>query len=283
MSLIAGIISRKSDLAPPTAVCESLRRNISREVRDKPVVFKDARSYFVKVDIGAFGEPAERVDENGSLTLLTGEPLLDNNSSAEWQSRERDTAVIHEAIVCDDHPSVLRAANGVFSVIHYRPDTGKLLLAADKLGLRPLYFWINDGFAIFASALRILEGLELITKRMDVQAVTEIVGLGYALGERTPYTDIALLRAGEVVTITANDVVRQKYWRWDEIELTNLAEDEVLPELYRSFNSAVGKRLRGDGATAAYLSGGLDSRCIVAALRDKGAQVHTFNFARPNT
>ena len=142
-----------------------------------------------------------------------------------------------------------------------------------------MYFWINDEYAVFASALRILEDVDLIPKRLNVRAVTEIVGLGYALGERTPYADICMVRAAEVITIGEQEVSRQKYWHWDEIEPSTASEDELLAELYSRFNKAVARRLRNDRATAAYLSGGLDSRCIVAALRDKNAQVHTFNFA----
>lgn len=282
MTLIAGIVSRKLDQSLPSAVRDSLRHSISRGPRDDIKVFEDQRSFFVKVDIGAFGERAEKIDEDGTLTLLAGEPLLDFDADEQWRRRETDTALIHDGCAGSDH-SILRCANGVFSAIHYHPPTGKLLLMTDKLGLRPLYFWINDRYAVFASALRILENLDVIPKVMDVRAVTEMVGLGYSLGERTPYADISMLRGGEIITLTRNDVLRQKYWRWDAIELSTKSESELLTELYRRFNNAVARRIRSDRVTAAYLSGGLDSRCIVAALRVSGARVHTFNFARPNT
>ncbi len=282
MTLIAGIISRNSNRLLPVSVCDSLQRTISRDPRDEVSVFQDERSYFIKVDIGAFGEPAEKIDENGAITLVTGEPLLDGDSNETWQSREKDTALIHDGFARHD-PDILQRANGVFSAVHYQPSTGKLNLIADKLGLRPLYFWISDEYAVFASALRILEDLDLIPKKVDVRAVTEIVGLGYPLGERTPYADICMVRAAEVVTITENETSRQKYWRWDEIEVSTASEDELLAELYNSFNRAVARRVRNDTTTAAYLSGGLDSRCIVAGLREKGVRVHTFNFARPHT
>lgn len=282
MTLIAGIISRKIDQPVPAAVCEKLRQSITRNVEDQVRVFEDRRSFFVKADIGAFGDPAEKIDENGAITLLTGEPLLDTDSSKKWQSREKDTALIHESFVCSDL-SILRSANGVFSAVHYLPSEGKLSLIADKLGLRPLYFWINDDYTVFASALRILEDLDLIPKKVDVQAVTEIVGLGYPLGERTPYADIRMVRAAEVVTVTDNEISHQKYWRWDEIKPSAASEEELLAELHYRFDNAVTRRIRNDTATAAYLSGGLDSRCIVASLRDKNIRVHTFNFARPHT
>lgn len=282
MTLIAGIISRKRDLTVSRSVCDVLRKTISRDPADEITVFDDKRSYFVKLDISAFSEQSHKIGQNAALTLLTGEPLLDSEGHEKWHSREKDLVSIHEKLSDRDF-NILRNANGAFSAVHYDPAMGKVDLIADKLGLRPLYFWIGDDYLIFASALRILEQIKEIPKAMDVRAVTQMVGLGYALGERTPYSDIHMLRGGEVVTVTEKEVSRQKYWRWDEIQLLDTSEDKLLGELYGRFNQAISRRIRTDKTTAAYLSGGLDSRCIVAALRDKNVRVHTFNFARPHT
>jgi hypothetical protein len=58
---------------------------------------------------------------------------------------------------------------------------------------------------------------------------------------------------------------------------------EARKEAFRLFRRAARRRLQRDRTTLAYLSGGLDSRCVVAALRAEGAQVHSFNFSLPNT
>ena len=69
-----------------------------------------------------------------------------------------------------------------FCAANYQPDSATLYLIADKLGIRPLYYWANEDYFAFASALRILENLPLITRRIDLQAVTEMVALGAPLG-----------------------------------------------------------------------------------------------------
>jgi len=282
MTLIAGIISCDPRVPVPESVCETLRRSVSRNAVDKPLVFQDKQSFFAKLEIGAFGEAAVLIDGNKALTLVAGEPLLGPGHEGSRRGRDADTASIHEALVAGDL-SVLRNANGVFSAIHYDPATGELSLIADKLGIRPLYYYVSDEFVTFASALRILEEIDEVPKVMDVRAVTEIVGLGYPLADRTPYADIKLLRAGEIVRISEKNVSHEKYWRWDEIGGAGVSEEELLPELFRRFETAVARRVGDDSATAAYLSGGLDSRCMVAALRDRGVVAHTFNFARPAT
>jgi asparagine synthase (glutamine-hydrolysing) len=264
----------------PEAVCEALRRSISRNVDDEPRVFHDERSSFVTLDIGAFTGPAVVIDEHGALTLVTGEPLLGDGGTC--QSRQADAETIRTAFRRGDL-KVLAQANGVFNAVCYDAAAGVLCFAADKLGLRPLYYYVADEFVIFASAVRVLEEIDEVPKVMDIRAVTEMAGLGYALADRTPYIGIRLLRAGEILKITDATVTSEGYWRWDWIEQSNRPEEELLTELYGRFDLAVARRVGNDSSTAAYLSGGLDSRCIVAALRKRGVGVHTFNFARPNT
>jgi hypothetical protein len=282
MTLIAGIISRQQNQTLSDSACDALKRLISRKQSDEVSVFRDERSCLLKVDVGAYGEPGLKVDDDGALTLLAGEPLLDLDGESAWQSREKDVALIHEGCRRGNW-NTLKTAQGVFCAAHYQPSTGALTLIADKLGLRPVYYWTDESHVVFASAIRILEGFSGIPKKMDVRAVTEIVGLGLPLGSRTPYANIFTLKAAEIVSITGQNISRSHYWRWDDISASTEPEEKLLPELYSRFENAVARRNRRDRTTIAYLSGGLDSRCVVAALHSEQTRVHTFNFARPQT
>jgi asparagine synthase (glutamine-hydrolysing) len=287
MTLIAGIISRRDQPLPETA-CANLAQSISRNANDEVIVFRDRSSYFVKVDIGAFGSAGFYVDADGVQSFLTGEPLLapgddsSATSATSHRSRLQDLTTLHDQLLRNNWDA-LRGADGTFSIAQYQPQTNALVLAADKLGIRPLYYWLNDDLIVFASALRILEECPPAPKKMDLRAVTEMVGLDMPLADRTPYAGISLLKAGEVVQITNANTSRHYYWRWDEIEVSRESEESRLATVYDCFQSAVKHRLGSDKSTAAYLSGGLDSRCIVTALRDHSVRVHTVNFARPGT
>jgi hypothetical protein len=281
MTLIAGILSRNGHPIPNPA-CESLRQSISRCSGDEVKVFKDDRSYLVKVDIGTFREPGLFTDSDGALSLLAGEPLLTLGTDPPWQSRLLDLELIHKGFRRGDH-EILQRTEGTFCAVNYQPDCATLYLIADKLGLRPLYYWADENYFAFASALRILEDLPLITKKIDLRAVTEIVSLGAPLGRRTPYADISVLKSAEILQVTNGSISHHCYWRWDEIETSASPEESHLKEVYQRFQSAVARRLRDDRRTVAYLSGGLDSRCVVGTLIDQGVGVHTFNFARPGT
>lgn len=275
MTLFAGIFSRQSSQPLPVALCDELRRALSRHPSDEPRTFVDGRCFLAHLDIGAFGADSLQIDESGAVTMLAGEPLLDEQGA-------QDLSLLHDDLKREDW-QLLRRARGVYAAAHYAAQAGKLFLIADKLGLRPLYFWADEQFVIFATALRVLESLSLVPKEMDLRAVTEMTALGAPLGSRTPYAGISLLKAGEVVEIEARNITRHCYWRWDEIEPARDTEEELLRAAHDSFMRAVARRSGADKTTVAYLSGGLDSRCTVAALLEQGARVHTFNFALPGT
>ena len=282
MTLIAGIISRNSNHPVPVSVCDTLKRLISRNPSDEVDVFQTTSGFFVKTDIGAYGKPGFKTDDSGALTLVAGEPLISFDVEGARRSREEDLELIHRECASGNR-DIFKKAEGTFCAAHYQPVSGTLTLIADKLCLRPLYYWFNEEYVIFASALRILEGIDEIPKTMDLRAVTEIAALGYPLGDRTPYSDIFLLEAAETVTFDGRHISRQHYWNWDEIEISSDSEEDLLAALYRSFTDAVARRIGSDRTTVAYLSGGLDSRCVAAALHTRNVRVHTFNFARPNT
>jgi len=263
-------------------MCDTLRANISRHPNDQVKEYRAQRCYIASIDIGAYGESGFRISSHGTLALLTGEPLLKLDASNSWQTRTQDLEALHQSWDNNDW-SLLRRATGVFSAVYYAPADATLRLISDKLCIRPLYYWISDQFVVFASALRTLTSVEQIPKVMDVRAVTEIVSLGLPLGTRTGYAHIGLMRAAEVLEISERKIGREQYWRWDAIRQSRHNETQLLKEVHEGFTQAIAKRARADRSTVSFLSGGLDSRCIVATLRERQNEVHTFNFARTGT
>jgi asparagine synthase (glutamine-hydrolysing) len=280
MTLIAGILKRRKGVKVSPSDCEELRNAISRKRDDAVTIFEDESIFMAKVDVGAYGHPAFKVSPRGSVSMLAGEPLMSRDASRVEKGRDADLGLLHQ---CWDQGNwtVLSKTNGVFCAAHYVPTSSALTLIADKLGIRPLYYWIDGEQVVFASALRILEALSFLPKSIDLRGVTEMVGLGYALEKRTPYAGVKLLAAGEFLTFSGASVSSQRYWNWDSASIQDSSEEERMELLHQHFKNAVEERLRGDVVTVSFLSGGLDSRCIVAALREQGTTVYTFNFGFP--
>lgn len=277
MSIVAGILNRRPDTRPSIAVSDNLQRAVSRHLGEDVTVFRDRNVALFKVDVGAFGEPGFHSELGGSVTMLAGEPLLEIAPDVPPEGRYRDLQRLHDAFDREQWDLFSRT-RGTYCAVHWEPATATLSLIADRLGLRPIYYWIGPDHVIFASALRILETVAEVPKVMDLVAVTEIAALGYPVGNRTPFAGISGLKAGEILRFTHDRARSLRYWRWDSIKSSIQPERTQLENAYDQFRRAVRLRLAGDTAVFASLSGGLDSRCVVAALRSESVEVHSLNF-----
>ncbi|MGH8611486.1 MAG: asparagine synthase-related protein [Gammaproteobacteria bacterium] len=281
MTVLAGVFSRDPHRPVDPQICNELHRLVSRHPDDKRAVFEDGNTYLVKVDIGAYGRPGFHISDRGSASMLAGEPLFVQGDRG-GQERDQDLQALHQALDRGDL-SILATARGIFCAVHYHPERRKLTLIVDKLGLRALYYFVDRRCVIFSTALRILESLDALPKQMDLRAVTELSVFSYPLADRTPYADILLMRQAEVLQFDATKLERYQYWRWDCVAPSDKSEQALLQKAYESFSAAVGCRLRQDTTAFAFLSGGLDSRCVTAALRERNTTVYTVNFAPPAT
>lgn len=276
MTIFCGAYALDPGTELPQALLDDLRTHVSRFPSDRPQVFGNGRAFVASVDIGAF-EGSGSLDGKDGFALVAGEPLLSGSNVGDGR-RDADLARISSSLRSDTPHAALRQAAGTFCGVDYDAASHTMMVFVDKCGVRPVYVWAGPRFVVFASALRILEAVAAVPKEFDMRGVTEIAALGYALGERTPFRNIAMLRAGEAVRLAGGRVQREQYWRWDG-PLDEIDYDAATRRAYDAFLAAIVRRQRSTGVAAAFLSGGLDSRVIVGGLAALGNQVHTVNYA----
>jgi asparagine synthase (glutamine-hydrolysing) len=276
MTLLAGVYARRAGDSLPDSLCDETAQAVSRHPDEELERFRDERFFIVKADVGAFGEKAFRTDQR-AVSVMVGEPLLAHDRRVR-RSRGIDLDELHDAFSRADSQPLTRA-RGVFAAAHYQRQSGTLTLVTDKLGVRPIYYWLGERYVIFASAMRILEEISEIPKVMDVRAVTEENALGYAVADRTPLASVRLIEPAEILRIDGESSSRRQYWRWDAVKVSDRSTNELVQDAYSRFTEAVALRSGEDSTTVAFLSGGLDSRAIVMALHGRGLHVHSFNFS----
>lgn len=278
MTIFTGAICLRRNDALPDALLEVLRSNVSRLPGNEQVEASVPGFFVTKVDIGAFGAPAFERDAHGNVTLFAGEPLVRDGEGDPGWNRARDVAVLHPLLAAGD-VDALRRCRGTFCGLHFSANDGALSLFVDQLGVRPLYLWIGPRFAVFSTALRVLEALPMVPKVFDVRGVAEISTFGFALSDRTAYLGIHMLKAGQLIRIHNGQVQRRFYARWDGKLDTTTPYDQTVDKAYDSFIKAVKRRHRNSAVATAFLSGGLDSRVIVGGLHANGSDIHTVNYA----
>lgn len=281
MTILAGVISRHPWAKISDSVCKSFRNNLSRHPQDKPIEYRDDKVFLLKIDIGAFGCAGHLTTQTESFSMLAGEPLLTCACTTE-PGRLAQLEFLQTEWEQEMFQS-LRSASGTFCAVHYNSSSGKTHFMTDRLGLRPLFYSVLDDHIFFSSALRVLEAIPEVPKIIDVQAVAEMTGFGYPLGNATPYQGIKMLLPCEVATHHEGELTISKYFEWDKLTPLRDTEETSVNNTDQLFKDAVRRRLQGDQTTFAYLSGGLDSRCVVAALVAANVHTYTFNFSLEKT
>lgn len=192
---------------------------------------------------------------------------------------ESDTEVLLQ-MLRRDGLGCLDLLRGMFAFAYWDDCTGRLLLARDRLGKKPLYFAIHDGCLYFASSLRAVRAV-VPTSAVSMAALDSYLTLGYIPAPLTIFPGISKLRAGHAVEADAAGLREARYWNpapsVDRFSGSMEAATDALEEL---LSTAVRLRLRSDVPLGVFLSGGIDSSLMAAmAAREQGGSVRTFSIA----
>src|SRR5258708_13202106 len=155
----------------------------------------------------------------------------------------------------------------------------RLLVARDRLGIRPLYYWITPDGIAFASELKSFLALDEFPREIDVSAMHEYLALGYVPDPACIFRGVRKLPPGNVVTWDrAKGVSVQQYWTAVRGEMPVTDERAVVEELRRLIADAVDSHLESEVPLGAFLSGGIDSSTVVAQMaRLCATRVRTFS------
>jgi asparagine synthase (glutamine-hydrolysing) len=198
---------------------------------------------------------------------------------ADWQSQS-DTEVILKAyrkwgVDC------IRHLRGMFAFALWDQAAQRLLLARDRLGIKPLYYYAGADLFIFASEVRAILASELVKRRVDHLALSDYLTYQSIPTPRTLIEGIKTLLPGCWLTVdAAGKITTQEYWnllqnRSDEAGLATKTEARRrVAELLRE---ATELHLVSDVPVGVFLSGGIDSSAIVALMRELGHTPRTFS------
>lgn len=178
----------------------------------------------------------------------------------------------------------LGQCRGNFCGVHFRPGVRSVAIFSDFLGTRPVYVWRCGPVVAFSTCLSVLTRLNIGRLTLNTDALLEQCTFGFPLGSRTPFNEISVIGAAEILTIDDTGVLTRNYWDWWRREVPEEPDVEALAEqAHKAFLDAVDVRLRESGSLTSLLSGGLDSRLIVASLVQLGHRPNTVSFGSPGT
>lgn len=161
--------------------------------------------------------------------------------------------------------NVLDKLHGEFALCVMKPDEHYLLIAVDRVGIRPLaYTSINNSF-VFASQIDSILAHPFVKAEIDPQGIFNYFYFHMVPSPGTIYRDIWKLQPGECVESMNGLIKRRFYWRLEYTE-ENKCEQEFSEQLLYELKQSVSNCLL-DKPTGSFLSGGLDSSSITGIFQ----------------
>ena len=182
-------------------------------------------------------------------------------------------------------PEVIRDLDGEYQIAYWDPSTRTLMLLNDRFAALPLYIGASTQGTAFAGGVRgVLMGPG-ISSDPDVDAIQEAVSFGgYRLGTRTNIRGVSMVPPASAVSISPGRTTTARYWTWSELHDGDATDAGALMEEMRStWASAMAKRLEGSAAPGLTLSGGLDSRVILAEGERQGRSLTALTYGVPTS
>ena len=203
-----------------------------------------------------------------------------------FSSRSDSEVVVH--LYEDQEEDLFNELNGMFAVAIWDTARQRLLLARDRLGIKPLYYAIANGTIIFGSELKALLAHPDCPREVNWQEIKSLGGVHYPV---TPsyVSGIHHLPAGHTLVFEPGKAPRlSSYWSINE-HFSDWRETPQHPPQYyvdrygELFDDSVKKRLMSDVPLGVFLSGGIDSALVTAVAATQVSGLHCFTVAEQTT
>ena len=170
--------------------------------------------------------------------------------------------------------------NGSFVLVIHDANNEKVLIANDRHGLRPFYYTRNGDRYIFASEVKAILADKTFKKDIDHEAVADFFAFGRIIGNKTFFKKIKMMPPASLITWSKGKISTKKYadFKFEEENNSNLSEEYYVNKLVSLFRKAVERRTKGKHRIGVFLSGGLDSRTVAAAMRNRANSITTFTY-----
>ncbi|WP_407680403.1 asparagine synthase (glutamine-hydrolyzing) [Candidatus Chordibacter forsetii] len=193
---------------------------------------------------------------------------------------QTDSEVVLYALVEWGSDALLKF-NGMFALSFWDRKRKQLLLARDRYGIKPLYYFQNEQKLVFGSEQKAILEQPAFDRKINKQALLEYFTFQNIFTDQTLLEGIHLLQPGHYATLgfqrTNKRLEFTQYWDYHFREPEKpLAKEEYLEELDRLFKQAVNRQLVSDVEVGSYLSGGMDSGSITAIAASNFPYLKTF-------
>ena len=200
-----------------------------------------------------------------------------------YRTRCDTEALLH--LYAEDGAALVHSLRGCFAFALWDREAQELVLARDRLGVKPLYFvHERDGSIYFASEVKALVAAGVVRPELNAAALPGWLANRATYGEETLFAGVRRLLPGHLLIWRDGDVAISRYWDIPDVGPEPRTDAEWVTEWASGFRESVRLRLMADVPIGVFLSGGIDSSSIAAVMGElTGERVKTFSvgFSEP--
>jgi len=234
------------------------------------------------IDVAGGHQPIANEDETVWL-VLNGEIYNFQSLRAELEQKghtfrtRTDTEVIAH-LYEDEGVALFKRLRGMFAIALWDTKRERLILGRDRIGEKPLYVRREPNRLLFASELKSILQADGVPRRLNSRALQEYLALGYVPAPLTMLEGFEKICPGHYLIAEAGRVEDHEYWDVPCGRVEQRHEEEWLELLREKLLETIKSQLVSDVPLGAFLSGGIDSSTIVAAMaRITGRPVKTYS------
>ena len=175
----------------------------------------------------------------------------------------------------------IKKFNGIFAFAIYDEEKEQVFLARDQMGVKPLFYSINNKNIIFASEIKAILANPMVKAQIDREGITELFALGPAVVPgKAIYKNILEIAPANCLLISKENIKVWEYWKVT-LEENKETVEEAAEHVRLLLFDAIKRQLVGDVPICTFLSGGLDSSAISAIaaeeFRNRGKILNTYS------
>ncbi len=241
------------------------------------------------IDIAGSDQPL--TNEDGSIVLIFNGEIynyreLRRGLEARGHRFKTDGDGETIAHLYEERYGVAKRLRGMFAFALWDAKRKRLVLARDRFGQKPLYYYVDRKIFIFASEIKAILAHPAVPRvsRFDAddrRALAEYLSFGYVPAPETAFAGIKMLEPATTLRVDLSGALQKgRYWQVPRLAppVSSAKAANCIGELREQLEEAVKLRLVSDVPLGAFLSGGLDSSLIVALMqKHSNAAVKTFS------
>ena len=167
---------------------------------------------------------------------------------------------------------LLDDVEGMFGFALWDKARGRFLLGRDRLGVKPLYYMVSGDRLIFASEIKAILAIVESIGEPDPLALKEYLSFGYTPNDRSLFPGIKKLPPASLLVCEKGEIAIRSYWSPPQEIDESLSEADWAERIRADIVAAVRSEMVSDVPLGAFLSGGLDSSSVVAAMADASSE-----------